>query len=1720
MQDIPKDAKLIANTVNSQIYYIESGEYQLPIVIKVLKSEFPSSKQIVQLKNELDYTTKIDISGIRKGYKHIKINNRHALLLEYFDGHSVKEAIKQKIFDLRSFLEMAIVITEVLGEIHQKNIIHKDLNSNNILIDMAKKSVRIIDFGMAVNMDLKNQKLENPETLEGTLAYISPEQTGRMNRVVDYRSDLYSLGVTFYEIVTGHLPFESQDATELVHSHLAKTPLAPHLSENPSFSIPIVISNIILKLLEKNAENRYQSAQGLKKDLENCLEQLKKYDKITAVGIGENDYSGRFQINQYLYGRNKEKQLLMQSFENVTKGNNEIVMVGGYSGVGKTALIHEVHKPITEKKGYFISGKFEQLQKNIPYSAINHAFTELADILLTESQEKLMYWKTILNHNLKPNGKVLTDVVPQLELIMGTQPEIEILAPAESQNRFKTVFQKFLNVIASEEHPLIVFLDDLQWADIASFNIIKEVLEDYHQSHLMIIGAYRTNEVDETHPLQQILNNLVKNKNYHHIHLQNLTQENTNQLVADTLKCQIEETIALSEFIFNKTQGNAFFVTHFLKALYENNLLKFDFNKKVWKWDMAEIKKLHLPNNVVEFMAAKIQSLDESTQDVLKLAACIGNKFDLKTLSIIYEKPLIDTFFHLGEAINEGFVIPLEGKLFMLDEEILQAEDFTYKNYEYKFVHDRIQQAVYSLIEDDKKSIFHYKIAKLLYDIFQKEQSNAGLLDITNHFNQGQAHLQSHEVLVLIKLNLESCYLTTQATAFEASLIYINQAFTLFNQYNISNTSLKYQILLQKSELEFLNGNLEQSLELSNQLLNLATNNLDKASIYNRLILHITMKGDYQTATEYGIKALQLLDIPFSLEQIEPQIGAEVHEINILLGDKTIDSLLELPELKDAKSKLAIAVLMNMQTSAYYTDKTLWTLLNVKAVLLSIRNGNTQESASAYFGYGVVLCAVMGNYQAGYQFGKLAYDLSLQFNSLSQLCKSCNIFANFITIWTKHLSYTEKLNDLGFQAGIDSGELQFAGFLLVHKTINPFLQGRNLEIINQQVIEYIRFAQKTNNKAAFDALSAIKVVFDNLTGHTNHIHHFSNELFDQAKVEEMKQKQEFLALATFLPLQGLVYYIYEDYSKAKQVFEEASAYIFVQTGTFFNIEYSFFYSLTLLKTLERANAEEQTAIFEQIENNQKQMKNWADSCPENYLHKYLLVEAELAHIKGDTLAAINLYDEAIKGAEENEFAYNEAIANELAAKFWLSLEKLDFAKLYIKKAYYLYDQWGAKRKKELLSQKYAYFLTDEITKNSLFTELTTTATTNSGNASNIIDLNSILKASQAISKEIVLENLLKNMLKIVIENAGAEKGFLIDYELGELKVLVKGTTDSQQIENKLSINKYQQSLPLSIINYVARTRKNVVIKNATEDLLYNHDSYIQKSKPKSVLCFPVIRKGELSCVIYLENNLVSGIFTDSRIAILDILSSQIAISIENALLYENLENKIKELTVANKELDLFIYRASHDLKGPIASLLGLSEIAQQDVKDEEAKGYFDMLRRTAKNMNKTLEKLLVINLINQEEEKSEINFINIQKAIESKFHHIASVNSVHLYFDIEQNLSLYSYAHLIGIVIENLIENGIVFRMLHHSQHEQYVHTRIFSQNKNIIIEVEDNGTGIHPEQLPKIFEMFHRGSELSNGNGLGLYLVDKIIKRIGGHINVTTTFGTGSTFMIQIPFL
>ncbi|MBC1220656.1 AAA family ATPase, partial [Nostoc sp. UCD120] len=536
-------------------------------------------------------------------------------------------------------------------------IIHKDIKPQNIIVNLATCQVKIIDFSISSLLFQEKPKLSNPGLLEGTLAYMSPEQTGRMNRSVDYRTDFYSLGVTFYEMLTGQLPFSATDPMELVHCHIAKQPIAVE-QLNPQ--IPQVISAIIMKLLSKTAEGRYQSAFGIKADLETCLDQLEQTNSITKFAIGQHDHSSQLQIPEKLYGREAEINILMNAFEKVNQGNKELILVAGYSGIGKSALVNEIHKPVIKHRGYFIAGKFEQFQRNIPYASLIQAFQELMQQLLTDSEAQLSTWKEKLLEALVPNAQIIIDVIPELELIIGKQTEVPQLASAEAQNRFNLVFQKFINVFAQKEHPLVVFLDDLQWADLASLKLIQLLITDAEIQYLLLIGAYRDNEVDASHSLMLVLQEIEKNSsNVQIVHCQNLKITHVCQLVSDTLKSNLENSKELAKLIFNKTAGNPFFINQLLKFVHQEKLLLFDFITAQWQWDIQHIQMLGITDNVVELMIGKIQKLKDSTQNILKIAACIGNRFNLNILSCVNEKSPNDTALEIWEALQAGLILPL-----------------------------------------------------------------------------------------------------------------------------------------------------------------------------------------------------------------------------------------------------------------------------------------------------------------------------------------------------------------------------------------------------------------------------------------------------------------------------------------------------------------------------------------------------------------------------------------------------------------------------------------------------------------------------------------------------------------------------------------------------------------------------------------------------------------------------------------------------------------------------------------------------------------------------------------------------------------------------------------------------------------------------------------------------------------------------------------------------
>jgi predicted ATPase/signal transduction histidine kinase/tRNA A-37 threonylcarbamoyl transferase component Bud32 len=1524
---------------NSLVYRAIRKEDKQPVILKVLKENYPTPEELTRYRQEYDITRRLaSVDGVINAYSLFKHQNTLVMCLEDFGGESLKEFLEkytpkfpidreladspidrgQRGVSIYELLTLAFQTTEILGKIHRQNIIHKDINPTNLIWNSTTGQLKIIDFGIATQLSRETPTLKNPNVLEGTLAYMSPEQTGRMNRALDYRTDFYSLGATFYELFTGQLPFETTDAMELVHCHLAKQPLPP-VQINPQ--IPRPVSDIIRKLLAKTAEERYQSAYGIKLDLQACKARLAE-GQHAPFTLAQQDLCERFQIPQKLYGREREIETLLAAFEQIanpknipfSKGGPAGILVAGYSGIGKSALVREIYQSLTAKQGYFISGKFEQLGRNIPYSALVNAFKELVQLLLTQSAAQVSDCKQKLQTALGPNGQLIIDVIPEIQLIIGKQSAVPVLGPTEAQNRFNLVFQKFIRACCQPEHPLVLFLDDLQWADSATFKLLELVMMDKETNSLFLIGAYRDNEVSPTHPLMMTLNKLREAQvSLNQIHLKPLTGPHVTQLIADSLHREQAAVKALSKLVMRKTGGNPFFVNQFLHTLYEENLLTFqtskvsktsDISQHGWQWDIAQIKAMNITDNVVALMIGKLKKLPKSTQHILRLAACVGNRFDLNTLSVISETDADSTYQNLMPALEEGLVLPISK--FELTEDNILSSPFTTnlsatKFRHFQFLHDRVQQAAYALIDEAHKKAVHLQIGRLLFSNTPTNALEEHLFDIVNHFNEGMTLISDEaEKLKLAELNLQAGNKAKNATAYAAAQQYLKASITCLSENSWEeHYDLTLAVHKQNAEVEYLNGHFEQSEALIRQTLALAKSALEKADIYNLLLVQDTLNAKYEEAIQAGIHALQLLDIDLSEDNWQTTLAIELANVAEHLGDQPIASLIHKPQMSDASMKIAMKLLTNLLPAAYASKPDrLLPLISAKLVNLSLEGGHVPESSYGYSYYGIVLSA-MGDYQTAYEFGQLSVQLSNKFNNLAQKCKACTIF-NLLNPWVKPIKFAEQLNNEGYQAAIATGEFQFAGYLLDHRLRNQFYQGKNLLRIQREITPFLRFCQKNQNQWAIDAILATQLAISNLLGMTASKFEFHTaDSSDAQYLSNCQSTASFAGICFYLILKSQILYLYDNLTEAHHCALEAEKLLAFIAGMIPVAEQNFYESLILAALYSKASVEKQQAYWKQLETNQKQMKIWADNCAENFLHKYRLVEAEMARLSGQDLRAIDWYESAIESAKENEFIQNEALAYELAAKFYLGRGMDKIAQTYLREAQYHYQQWGAVAKVKDLEQKYPQFLAPK-TSRRVQTDFTVSATrmaSTQHRAATLLDLNTVVKSSQTLSGEIVLSKLLKKMMRIVIENAGAEKGFLLLPKQDNWFIEAQSDADTDEVNvlQSISIEKSER-VCANLIYYVARTRENIVLAEATQEDIFTCDAYILKQRPKSVLCAPIVNQGQLTGILYLENNLTTGAFTEERLELLNLLSSQMAISIENARFYNHLEEKVFERT--------------------------------------------------------------------------------------------------------------------------------------------------------------------------------------------------------------------------------
>jgi predicted ATPase/signal transduction histidine kinase len=1774
------------------VYRAERSADQKPVIIKLLKNKNSTPRELAIFRRQFTLANELNLASIVRPYSLETSGNLLAMVMEDFGALSLKDYCKTHRLNLPEFFAIAIQTAHILSDLHQNRVIHKDIKPANLLINPITQQVKITDFSIASLLPRETQVLTSPDGLEGTLPYMSPEQTGRMNRGIDYRTDFYSLGVTFYQLLTHHLPFDTSDPLETVHCHLARTPISPS-DRQPN--IPKMLSAIVLKLMSKMAEDRYQSASGLQHDLEICQLEWQLHQDIAPFRLGQQDQCDRFQIPEKLYGREAEVAQLLTAFDRVTHGQkSEFMLVTGYSGVGKSSLVQEIYKPLAQgldnatvqQYGYFISGKFDQLQRNIPYSAIMGAFQSLMRQLLTESETQLDRWRKKLTAVLGANAQVVIDVLPELEQIIGSQPPVAALAPTEAQNRFNRVFQQFIRVFCQPEHPLVMFLDDLQWADSATLKLIKIVLTDEQTRYLFLIGAYRNNEVNSAHPFMILLEELQQCAIVPvQMTLAPLTLEHVTHLITDTLYSETGSTKQLAKLVMQKTGGNPFFVNEFLKTLYQEGLLKFDFAQKNWQWDLAEIEAIAITDNVVELMIGKLKKLPSATQQVLQFAACISNRFHLKTLSTICSKTILEISQILLPAIQEGLLIPTsEPEVFQIE---VTSTDLICLNY--KFLHDRVQQAAYALIEESQKQSVHLQIGQLLYANMSSIERSDRLFELVGHLNMGQALItDSTERITLATLNLEAGKKAKSAAAYSAASEYLTQARQHLTNSWTDHYELTFTVHREQAEVEYLIGNGEQSKQLIDLTLRQAKSVLEKAEVYRLMIVLYTLQAQYDRAIQAGREGLKLLEIGLPDSDLKAALKSELEIAKQHLSNQEIAALINQPEMVSPEKRAAAKLLLALGSPTYSFNHDLWLLAVMKLVNLSLHYGQLAESSYGYSEYGLILGSILGDYQAGYEFGQLSLKVSEKFNDQAEKCKVCLVIGGSVNHWVRPLKEDAGTFMESYQAGLESGELQFAGYSIGHQIVNSFYQGVDLDFLTAKIPDYLKFVNQTQNQLVKDTLLACQLAIATLQSTRSNPLEFRTEaLNEQQFLSGCRERSSGAGMGFYLIFKAQILYLYDRPLDALQCIQDAKSLLQYFPGCISLAAFNFYYSLILCAQYSNATTDDQKADWQQLAINQQQLQIWAENCPANFLHQFLLVQAEMARLSDQPLAAIDLYDQAIALAKANEFLQDYALANELAAKFWLAQGKEKFAQLYLIEAYCGYQNWGAKAKLKDLDRRYPRLLkelhtppSESSTDQTLsITHISSTSTS----TSQALDLTAILKASQAIAQEIQLDRLLETLMSVVLESAGAQKGTLLLQTDGELLIVSQAISKPTgiMILDSLPLT-IDQAVPMSLIHYVSRTQKKLLIHDATIDAICATDPYMLDNQSKSVLCFPIIYQSALFGVLYLENNQTTHAFTHDRLQVLFLLSSQIAVSLENAKLYKTLQMAnaaLQSSETRERERALQLERSLHTLQQTQAQLIQTEKISSlgqlvAGVAHEvnNPVGFISGNLQYAENyLNELIEHLELYQQhltpppaeIQKHKAAIDLDYLlqDLPKLISSMRLGTGRIREImsslrtfsridtdkqpaDLHAGLDSTLLILQhrlkaqtdrpeieltkeygelplvncYAGQLNQVFMNLLANAID-ALEEMSDREGAIRIRTSVEDTFAVVKIFDNGSGIPESVQQHLFVPFFTTKAAGKGTGLGLSISHQIVtENHKGQLTCASTVGQGTEFQIKIP--
>ncbi len=1737
-------------------------------LVVVLKQSALDNDDILKsskLGHEYDILKDLDHPGIPKVHGISYDGTTIALVQEYIDGVDLRKQIFKKKITPSEVLEIGIQLADILYYIHQKGVIHKDINSSNIMI-ARDGTLKLLDFGISSTSYSKTNELLNVDQIEGTLTYISPEQTGRTAHALTYSSDFYSCGVLLYELLAGKPPFDSIDPLEIIHFHLSRNPV---FLKSILPDLPKGFDLIISKLMEKNPNDRYHSALGLKADLLTIKKHFIAKEPLINFKAGLNDITEHYKQSQKLYGRDQEQNELLGYYQNINQLKSILVLLAGYSGVGKSALIRHIKFPIIQNHGTFISGKFDQFKKDIPYYAFIEAIQEFIKNLLFEPEEKISAWKRRITSVLGENSSLITEVIPQLSRIIEKQPAVPKLQPAEQEARFHMVLLDFIYIFTTAECPLVIFLDDLQWADLPSLNLVKRILENPRENSILLLGAYRDNEVEKGHPLLITLKQINESEGHvRTIHIKPLNQKTTCQITADSFGMIEDRANELGKQVFSKTKGNPFFIHNFLKSLYDKKLITKDRDNN-WVWDLVEIDSLGYTDNVIDLMTEGLTTLPSQTCEILKYAAVLGNTFNLADLSDITEKSQLKVYSELKPAIKEEFINSIDTRYRVLTLSYLSAQNEKTQHLpgetaQFTFSHDKVQQAAYNLISTPELESLHLRIGRLLLLNRTESQLHDSIFELLNHFALSYKLIEDlAEKRRIIELCLIAGRKAKDSTSYNLGVHFLKMAKDLLGKNSwIDNYNLTFDVLFELGECEYLNDSPTLAEFYFKEIHGYSRTNYEKLKVY---YLHSSLylkMGNTNESLRLGLEAARLYNIRFPKSKVAIKALTLVTMVKYLF---LFSTRYRKPEglflLKDCKDEEVIALnkfLIDLATSAYQQDQNLMMLVIFNIVKSYLKEGFTDASGWGFSGFSVVVLSALKMQKRGFNLWEITMKLHQKTHSPLIKWRLSYTVLSFYNHWRNPIrqGYDPILETI--KACVLNGDQIFTGYSVALYLRIRIIGGENLKEILKSSDEHLALIR--NGKGGLDFFQSFHQFAKALNGQTK-FNSWDDDTFNSAEtLERLNREGNNTKLAFFHSARCAHLYLFGKHREALDESQLVVNYAANFLGDPLEVSQALYTSLSISSCYKDLNRNEKKRFLKIFKNHLQDMKMWAKGCPENYSQHYDLLHAEYYSITNQPEKALQLYEQSIGLAAKNGFKYVEAIANESAGLLCLKMKLIKQSQIYLIDAWEAYNQWGAIAKcRQLedrfhiqLSKKSAYKFEDQAEANSNTSISSKTA----------LDLSSVLKASQSIASQVKYDDLLKKLMHITIENAGAQRGCLLLFKDNQLCIEAVGITGIDSIEIIPSTPVVQMNIvPESIVNYCWRSEECVVINDALSEERFGSDPYIQGNRIFSVMCLPITAKGKINGLLYLENRLLKGVFNKNRIELLEMLSGQIGISIENAILYENLEEKVRERTreIEKAYSELKSTQAqlihsekmaslgeltagiAHEIQNPLNFVTNFSEVNADliaEMNEEIQKGNLDEVKSIACAIAENEQKINHHGKRAADIVKGMLQHSRISSALKepTDINKLADEYLRLVYHGLKANDKAFNaiiktdfdptigniniIPQDIGRVIFNLLTNGFYAvtekNRLNIEGYEPTVSVKTRKLNEKIELKIIDNGNGISPKDLDKIFQPFFTTKPTGEGTGLGLSLSYEIITNgHGGELKVNTKEGYFTEFII-----